>query len=364
MPDLNVKNRIRGALIGGAAGDALGYSIEFSNEPTIFAKYGKDGITGYDYPIQSRKALISGDTQMTLFTACGLIDWLSGEHTDDPVREIFTAYQEWLMTQEMSCRESAGYLHEFGERYSVKALLEHPLMFARRAPGTTCLTAISERNIYEQKQYFNDVSLTMPINRSKGCGGVMRVAPVGVLNNSILTVDNLAADAAKLTHSHSLGYMPAAVLAHIINRILYPQPEIDTLKAIVIDARNTAVTLFNGDEHLSELTGIIDRAVALSENGMNDLDNIHSLGNGWVAEETLAIALYCSLKYQADFSKGIIAAVNHQGDSDSTGSVTGNILGAWVGYESIDKKWKEDLELHSTVIQISDKLYHTINHEH
>lgn len=360
MANLDEKNRIRGTLLGGAAGDALGYAIEFSNETTIFAKYGSAGITGYDYSLHSRKALISDDTQMTLFTACGLIDWLSGEYTDDPVRAIFTAYQEWLMTQKMSYRESAEYYHEFGERYSVKALLEHPLMFARRAPGTTCLCAVSERNVYEQRQYFTNVSLTSPINHSKGCGGVMRVAPIGTLNKSVLSIDSLAADVAKLTHSHSLGYMPAAVLAHIINRILYPQPGINTLKAIVEDARDTAVNLFRGDEHLCELTGIIDRAIALSENGSNDLDNIHLLGEGWVAEETLAIALYCSLKYQNDFSKGIIAAVNHQGDSDSTGAITGNILGAWVGYEAIDKKWKEDLELRPTIIQVADKLFHIL----
>ena len=361
MANSDAKNCIRGLFLGGAAGDALGYVIEFSNEPTIFAKYGNTGITGYDYDIRSRKALISDDTQMTLFTACGLIDWLSGEYTDDPVRAIFTAYQEWLMTQNMSYRESAEYYHEFGDRYSVKALLEHPLMFAWRAPGTTCLCAISERNIYEQHQYFTNMSLTMPINRSKDCGAVMRVAPIGVLKKDILSVDNLAADAAKLTHSHSLGYMPAAVLAHIISRILYPVPGLNTLRAIVEDARDAAAFLFSGDEHLGEQTGIMCRAIELSEKGDNDLDNIHSLCGGWVGEETLAIALYCSLKYQNDFSKGIIAAVNHQGDSDSTGTVTGNILGAWVGYETIDKKWKEDLELRSTIIQIADKLIHTLD---
>ena len=55
-----------------------------------------------------------------------------------------------------------------------------------------------------------------------------------------------------------------------------------------------------------------------------------------MAEETLAIAIYCSLKYQNDFSKGIIAAVNHSGDSDSTGAVTGNILGALLGFDAIE----------------------------
>lgn len=106
------------------------------------------------------------------------------------------------------------------------------------------------------------------------------------------------------------------------------------------------------------LTRIIDLAIELSEiPDADDLDNIHRIGEGWVAEETLGIALYCSLKYPNDFDKGIIAAVNHKGDSDSTGAVTGNILGALLGYDVIDLKWKEKLELKDEILEISDELF-------
>ena len=90
----------------------------------------------------------------------------------------------------------------------------------------------------------------------------------------------------------------------------------------------------------------------------DDLDNIHALGEGWVAEETLGIALYCALKYQSDFSKAMITAVNHKGDSDSTGAVTGNILGALIGYTAIDSKWKKNLELLDVILEIADDLCH------
>lgn len=142
-------------------------------------------------------------------------------------------------------------------------------------------------------------------------------------------LDREAAEIAAITHGHSLGYMPAAVLVHIINWIVYPK-KTQTLKEIVFEARDTVAEIFAGDKYLKELTDIIDRAVALSENQETDLSNIHKIGEGWVAEETLGIAIYCSLRYQNDFSAGIIAAVNHKGDSDSTGAVTGNILGALV----------------------------------
>jgi len=105
---------------------------------------------------------------------------------------------------------------------------------------------------------------------------------------------------AAITHGHSLGYMPAAVQVHIINRIIFPPEEKRApLKEVILEARDTAEELFAGDEHLPELIEIIDRAVMLAEGDLeDDLDNIHQLGQGGVAEETLAIALYCALRHQ------------------------------------------------------------------
>ena len=150
--------------------------------------------------------------------------------------------------------------------------------------------------------------------------------------------------------------MPAAVLTHIIYRIINPKGDM-TLKEIVLEAERTVSELFKDDKHVKELTDIIDLAVRLSENGKEDLDNINCIGEGWVAEETLAIAVYCALRHQDDFSAGLIAAVNHKGDSDSTGAVTGNILGALLGYDAIDEKWKTDLELKEVILEVADDLY-------
>jgi ADP-ribosylglycohydrolase len=151
--------------------------------------------------------------------------------------------------------------------------------------------------------------------------------------------------------------MPAAVLVHIITRIVFPPEGREmTLKEIILEARDAAEEFFAGDPHLPELLTVIENAVLFSENGRDDLENIHQLGEGWVAEETLGISLYCALRHQDDFSAGIISAVNHRGDSDSTGAVTGNILGALLGYEKIDDKWKKDLELSDVILEMADDL--------
>ena len=86
-------------------------------------------------------------------------------------------------------------------------------------------------------------------------------------------------------------------------------------------------------------------------------ENIGCLGEGWTGDEALAIALYCALKHFDSFEDALIAAVNHRGDSDSTGAVTGNILGAAIGYDNIPQFFKDDLELHDLILHMADDLY-------
>lgn len=342
-------DKIRGSLFGGAVGDALGYPVEFLDEDRIFSKYGESGIREYELDGTSGKALISDDTQMTLFTANGILladtrvsTWGIGGN------DIAMSYLDWLRTQEMTFEESRNQPRGY-TKGCISWLADVPELYSRRAPGNTCLSAL--------RQYKKD---EIPQNDSKGCGGIMRVAPLALKNYpyaQIRVIDQMGAEIAEITHKHSLGYMPAAVLVHIISRIVYPEKR-QSLKEIVIEARDMASEIFAGDSYLNKLTEIIDLAVSLSENGESDIDNIHRIGEGWVAEETLGIAVYCSLRHQDDFSAGVTAAVNHGGDSDSIGAVTGNILGAIIGYEAIEEKWKSSLELADVILEMADDLCH------
>jgi len=194
----------------------------------------------------------------------------------------------------------------------------------------------------------------------------MRVAPLAMAYDVyegkielLKQVDEQGAEIAAITHGHPLGYLPAAVLVHIFQRIIFSRNN-QTLEEIIVEAKTVVGEIYKDfgqdDTYLNELNRLIDLAIELSKNNESDLDNIHRLGEGWVAEETLAIALYCSLKYPNDFSKAIIAAVNHKGDSDSTGAVTGNIVGAIVGYDAIDDKCKENLELMDVILEMSEDI--------
>lgn len=194
----------------------------------------------------------------------------------------------------------------------------------------------------------------------------MRVAPVALHIGryyqylSPEQLERLACDGAEvaaITHGHPLGYIPAAALVHIINRIVYGHCALgDSLYDITAECRMAMERIFEGEPYLPAFLKKLDAAVELSRNTDTDLENIRKLGEGWVAEEAFAIALYCSLRYSDNFSKAIIAAVNHDGDSDSTGAITGNIVGAIVGYDRIDDKWKRQLEFRELLTELADDL--------
>ena len=343
-----LQDRIRGALIGGAIGDALGYPVEFIDSfEGIQSQYGEQGITRLEVRwtgVESTsvgKAVISDDTQMTLFTANGILN--AKRQKIGMKYGICLAYIEWYLTQ----------IGKKSGKYKDCWIGSLPELNKRRAPGNTCMTSLND--IYRGKD---------PINNSKGCGGVMRIAPIplyAAVDNrmDVLVADKLAGDAAEITHQHPLGYIPAALMSHVIYRLVLDEhPTREALIAYVLEGMGKLGDLFPQHcQEVLEMMGIARVAIDLSANNRSDLQNICALGDGWVGDEALAIALYCAIRHFDNFEQAMIAAVNHGGDSDSTGAITGNILGAAVGYEAIPRFFKDDLELHDVILHMADDLY-------
>lgn len=336
-------DKYRGCLIGGAAGDALGYPVEFLDEREISRHYGPSGITSYE--LVDGVAQISDDTQMALFTATGLLlgttrGMMRGIMGSYP-SYVALCYGDWLRTQTRQ--------YPLNTEDSYSWLVNIPELFDRRAPGNTCLFALRSGKTG---------TIDEPINDSKGCGGVMRVAPVGLYfalkGRQVENPDLVGAEVAAITHGHELGYIPAAALTHMINILIH---EDSSIEEAVISAIDTVKGLFPDARHLNAFVNLMERVVELAHENIDDLDAIHSLGEGWVAEETLAIATYCAIKHPDDFEAALVAAVNHNGDSDSTGAVTGNIMGASLGISGIPNKFIENLELKDVIQEVADDLY-------
>jgi ADP-ribosylglycohydrolase len=330
----------RGCLVGGAVGDTLGAPVEFLSIDDIRRKYGPAGIT--DYAVASgRRGAITDDTQMTLFTAEGALRatarW-NHKGICHPPGVLHHAYIRWLHTQGERSRSPFSQDKKDGWLVGVQGL------HSRRAPGKTCLSALRGEQMGTMEQ---------PLNHSKGCGGVMRVAPIGLVAEDSQAAFALGCEAAAITHGHPSGYYSAGCLAAIVRQLRAGQ----SLATAIEGTLQLLVTVENkGHEECAEA---IRHAVTLwhDHGARSSPEAIERLGGGWVGEEALAISLYCALHADDDFARGVLLAVNHSGDSDSTGAITGNLLGLMLGIEAIPSRWLSDLELRAEIETIGRDLH-------
>jgi ADP-ribosylglycohydrolase len=321
-----------GCLLGGAVGDALGAPIEFRSLAEIRSAFGSAGVTDL-IPEAREKVLITDDTQMTMFTAEGLLRAharFCNRGLCHVPSVVHHAYLRWLHTQ--GEREVAGGFKDQpddGWLISVKAL------HARRSPGNTCLGALGSGEMGTIRKHLND---------SKGCGGVMRVAPVGLYMPK-KEVFSDACELAAITHGHPSGFLAAGAFALIIHDIVVGISLADSIKDTVKVLKRRK----GHEESLDAISCALD-AVKTSKPSP---ETVEKIGKGWVAEESLAIAIYCASVAEVDFRKGLCLAVNHGGDSDSTGSMTGNILGAMLGKQAIPQEWLARLEMASEIEELA-----------
>ncbi|MEO8587179.1 MAG: ADP-ribosylglycohydrolase family protein [Acidobacteriota bacterium] len=340
--------RVAGCLLGGAVGDALGAPIEFMRLSEIRERFGPKGLTEF-VPAYGKLGAITDDTQMTLFTAEGLLratcrGRLKGI-CDGPTVVHF-AYLRWLKTQ--------GYQAESeGSRFATENLptlgppgdmpngwlMSVNELHARRGPGNTCLDALKSGT-------FGRVEAP-PLNDSKGCGGVMRAAPAGILGESVERAFELGCQTSVITHGHPTGWLAGGALAVIVRVLLEGRS--------LLGAVNEAVRMLETHERSGECREALTAAVTLAGKGRPTAEKLTTLGEGWVAEEALAIGVYAALA-AGTFREGVLLAVNHSGDSDSTGSIAGNILGAALGQGAIPARWLEQLELRDVIEQVAADL--------
>lgn len=320
----------RGCMLGAAVGDAIGLPVEFMRLDAIRRKYGPAGIQDYDR-CYGGYGLFSDDTQMSLFTAEGLL-WADGKSAD-----LVTAGAQslinWLETQGDRNRNIKP------ETIGLVAVKE---LHTRRAPGNTCLTSL--RAMPE---------LGAPAkNDSKGCGAVMRMHPVGLFcwakGFPAYATMKIANTLGALTHGHKSGYLSGGAFAVMIQALVNGFS--------LRDAAFRAVQELGECEGAGETIDAINLALELAETDTLTDDAIRRLGEGWVGEEALAIALYCALKAET-FKEGVLMAANHDGDSDSTASIAGALLGTIHGDEKIPAQWLQNLELHDTILNLADELF-------
>jgi ADP-ribosylglycohydrolase len=348
-PIPSAESRIHGCLLGGALGDSLGYAVEFDPIDEIRRRFGAAGLR--DFSALDGGTHFSDDTQMTLYTVDGIVEaleWANSGVGADANACVWLAYLRWLDTQGVPLPESAP-------RPQPRWIDGQEVLRHRRAPGNACLSGLSTGEMG---------TVFRPVNpESKGCGTVMRSAPFGLVPHIPAdSVYKLSADAASLTHGHPSARQSAGAFSLLIHSLVQGNS--------LAEAAQAALARVLGDnESAPELRERLGAAVRLAgEAGesatasvLSPEDLVRELGEGWVAEEAPAAGLYAVLATAAlvhgdsdqgdctpdpveHFKAAIAVAINHSGDSDSTGSIAGNILGAYYGTDCLPADWLAALE--------------------
>ncbi|MDP4508660.1 ADP-ribosylglycohydrolase family protein [Nonomuraea turcica] len=357
------QDRVRGCLLGGAIGDALGAPIEFASLREIRKHHGPDGISGYVADWRGKTGLITDDTQMTLFTVEGLVraDHASGSSAvvaggapvaaspgagdtgvaaasdAEVVEAVRQAYLRWYDTQSHDAPPPADLPHRTGR------LREEGWLYSRRAPGNACLSGL--RRPFPGPSPLGEPG---PVNPdSKGCGTVMRSAPFGLFRtpSDPRAAFETAAACAQITHGHPTGYLAAGAFAAIIAYLMAGEA--------LEPAVHRTLELLVGYRAHEETTAALRAALELG--GPPSPERVESLGGAWVAEEALAIGVYCALA-ETSVERALLLSVNHSGDSDSTGSVCGNLLGTLHGAGALPAAWLRPLEGRDTIERLAAEL--------
>lgn len=332
-------SRVRGCLLGGAVGDALGAPVEFWALDQIHATVGAAGVRTYlparFGPVEG-VGLVTDDTQMTLFITEGIIRARVREDRGlgFTVGVTHHAMLRWLDTQE----HTAPTGHRDGW------LASQGWLYSRRAPGNTCLSALRAAD--------SDRFGAPARNTSKGCGGVMRSAPFGILGPAFGSeaVFEMAATSAGYTHGHRTGQISSGALAYLIAELV---SGVDLPRAVDATLGFLATHDRNG-ETTRALTGAREAAQV----GPGSAHQLEALGGGWVAEEALAIAVFSALSHPEPVRilDALALAVTHSGDSDSTGAICGNILGTAHGASALPAELVFNVEGRGTLLQLADDL--------
>ena len=169
---------------------------------------------------------------------------------------------------------------------------------------------------------------------SKGCGSAMRVAPIGYLyQNDSEKLKKVARASGICTHGHRTAVAASVGAACLVK--------------LALDKVDPENMISNVLEFTSGISQEFDRAILKVKECLSWDDEekaLKYLGEGWIGEEAVALALYCFLKYPDDYRKTVLRGANTNGDSDSIACIAGGISGAYLGIDAIPDDWIKRIE--------------------
>lgn len=337
------RDRFLGSVLGCAIGEALGGPVSGATWDEIKDRHGERGVRDY-VPAGHPAGRLGSDTQLLLFSLEGTIRAGVRRRTHevtDPSRHVQHAYQRWLHTQHLSWNRAAG---EFLEHTKEPDgwLLGHRALFQTRNPGRTMMRTLIAFAKGQQPMGTPD----HPVSDSKGSTAVMRAVPAALWSEDPAEVFSVGCNTAALTHGDPVAYLSAGTLAFLVSRLMNGRDI-----ASAVDEASTELRRYRGHQ---EVDARITAAVRYA--GSADTTPTHletGIGNGWTAADALGIGLYAALVAERDFDAALPLAVNHSGNSATTGAVAGSLVGARCGAAGIPQRWRDELELHDVIERLA-----------
>ncbi|MFM9446057.1 ADP-ribosylglycohydrolase family protein [Streptomyces acidiscabies] len=325
------RSRVRGTLLGGALGDALGAPVDRSSAEDILQAYGVEGIVDL-VPAYGRRGAITHLTQLTLFTIDGLIRAQVRRDTGawHPPTDLHRAYLRWAATQ----RDWGPDLRRKDDGW----LAREEWLYARRDPTRPLLLGLGDERMG---------TLETPKNpAADGPEALCRSAPFGLLVGwEPQLVAQLAVECAAQTHGHPAAYLASGAYAVVVHALARG----DSLDSAVQRALSH-LSARPGHEPVSEA---LQRGLGAVRQGLPTPARVEELAGAGSAPEVLSAAVYCALVAE-DVRHGLRLAVNHGAPSAATASLTGALLGALHGETALPPAWLAELEGRPTLLELAD----------
>jgi ADP-ribosylglycohydrolase len=266
----------------------------------ILDTYGENGITDLDGAFGLPAGVITDDTQQAMAVAEGLITAMLHNLTSEAVCEnVWRELKRWHATQSIP--------------------------FQSRAPGFTSMEALRKAI---------PGTLKKRTNSSNSCGSVMRAHPIGIaFANDPTTAFNIGMDVSVLTHGDDQAVTAGGAMASLISSLC--------AGVLLNEALETMCGLIEGIG-IARLP-ITQRVCSLNADELA-CGSMKKIGLGWNADDALAMSVFAARRFPDNYHRAVCFAVNHDGDSDSTGSMTGALLGAMHGLDAVTRSWRDRLE--------------------
>lgn len=316
----------RGCLLGMAAGDAMGYTVDSKNWQEICEDYGPNGLLGYD--LANGTAEVSSYTQFAAYVTNGLLLALNRSRADSYPRFISLSMKEWARKQNLPRDPEKTWCW----------VSKIPQLRRRHCLDSRMLDALRFDTLGTPDN---------PTNRNVNPGSLAAAAMAGLAYDEKRMeptfVGTLGARIVAMTHGGPEAFLSGAVLAYCIAGIVHePSHPLMGHFEQAIDAMQAQFSQqFPAAEQLAkQLRKALDLADPEAD-GQAVMESLECDSAG----QCLAGAMFATLSCGGDFDTAMILSVNHSGRSAAVGALTGALLGAKLGAESIPEFYMESLDV-------------------